>query len=120
MSLFIGIEAVGPTHCSVVASDDQVLVVYAVCRRGKPIILHLLDRSVIRTRLFDILSDLCGTLGIGLSDLHDSVVCIGMAGAVFQSEMADLREEFARLKPDRPVNLQVRYRYCAGFIPQGV
>lgn len=97
MSMYIGIEAVGLRQCVAVASDSAGRIGYAVRRVGEPILLHSTDRVLLRKRLLDLLKDVVGGTGRSLDELSDATVCIGMAGAVFPSELDDLREEFSRL-----------------------
>ncbi len=105
MKLFIGIEGVSLRKSVAVASDEAGNILSSVKAIGA-LSLHTVHRDTFRTRLVDILYELCLRANLTLNDLRHATICIGLNGVSFPYEYAvELPAEIsaAEITPDNLV-----------------
>lgn len=96
MKYFIGIEGLAMRYSIGVLADETGRVLSSHRLQRGPISFHTTPRDLMRSRLKELLRNLCHGVGRNLNTLEDAMVCIGLTGVTFPSDSQELAEEFAK------------------------
>jgi N-acetylglucosamine kinase-like BadF-type ATPase len=104
MKLFVGIEGVSLRKSVAVLADDTGTIMSSVKAIGA-LSLHAVHRDTFRTRLVDLLYQLCQRADLSLDDLRHAGICIGLNGVSFPYEISFELPEEVRAAEIIPKNL---------------